>query len=75
MEGANAGNWVFFRLSTDADFANNERYFFRTADGAAALGDSALAPQINYTLIAIPEPGAALLIGAATMLFGIRRKR
>ena len=57
--GSNAGKYVFIRLSTDADFANSQRYFITTANAAAtdAEGspDHSVWPQINFSAV-FPYP-------------------
>jgi hypothetical protein len=45
-EGTGVGQYVFLRLSTDAAFSNNQRYFVSTAEGGQ--GDESIWPQINY---------------------------
>ncbi len=57
--GAGAGQFVFLRLSTDADLSNSQRYFITSADGAANIPDETIWPRINGTVV-IPYPDTDL---------------
>ncbi len=67
--GANAGRYVFLRVSPD----NTDIFFkyqsFRSADN----GNAAVRPRINYTAAVVPEAGALplLLAGLGALPLGI----
>ena len=68
--GANAGNYVFLRISSDVlPSGGNQRYKIATADNTTS---QAIA-TINYSVV--PEPGSTLLGLLGTGFFFLRRRR
>ena len=53
--GAGANQFVFLRLSTDADLANSQRYFITSANGAASPLNTNIWPRLNYTIVPLPD--------------------
>lgn len=55
--GAGANQYVFLRLSTDADFANSQRYFITSANGASIPPNPDIRPKLNFTTVTLPADG------------------
>lgn len=68
--GNGIGDFVFLRLSLDAEADTNERFAFTSAEGGS---EGATHPQINFT--AVPEPSSAALLGLGVLGLMTRRRR
>ncbi|MFQ3670492.1 MAG: hypothetical protein SNJ84_03430 [Verrucomicrobiia bacterium] len=75
--GANAGQWIFLRLSPNSGPVTSldQRYRISMADYSNPPNPwSAVIPQIEYTVI--PEPGVTslLVLGFLSLLCGLRQR-
>jgi len=68
--GANAGKYVFLRLSPEAVSNGNNYYSVLTQDA----GGSNEKPIINYTVGLVPEPASIAALGLVGLV-GLRRRR
>jgi hypothetical protein len=81
---AGPGDWVFLRLSADADSGLNTNisYTFYTFDQSTNAGQpvgvtngATLIPSITYSTAAVPEPATARLIASSAVMISGRRRR